>query len=74
MLNMLSKREKRFLFNFLSTKSGDKTADAINFGHDLELYGYDNTNILENLFFHFNHSDVLHGLNEISDKEVESDE
>ncbi len=73
MLNMLTNRERNFLFNSLSSKSGNKFADSINFGYDLELYRYKNSDVLENLFFHFDQDDVLAELIK-KDKEVSEDE
>jgi len=50
-LKKLDTRKRRFLFNFIGTKTNDQSADFYNFRRDLELYKFKGQGTLVSLFY-----------------------
>ena len=49
-LRKLTPRERNFIFNFMATKTGNRSIDNRNLLFDLNLYRYKNTSRLKRLF------------------------
>jgi hypothetical protein len=49
-LKKITARERNFIFNFMGSKTGNRSIDERNFNFDLELYKYKNQMRLKRLF------------------------